>query len=101
MLVLMIINQSKGETMNIAQNVRRTILDNGMNCFSLYAGYGQTDKGHTIRFNQGIELTKRVDSSGRTKMVRYQYADNSRLTYRHSDNNGFSLITENSHNVKG
>ena len=87
--------------MNIAQNVRRIILDNDIHCFSLYAGYGQTDKGHTIRFNQGIELIKRLDHNGRTKMVRYQYADDSILTYRHSDNNGFSLITENSHNVKG
>ena len=77
---------------NLATKLRDLIMTQCPDCFSLYAGYGMKD-GEYIRFPQGVQLQDKRNTNGRCIKAVYQFADNSKLTYKHNTKEGcFTLI---------
>lgn len=76
--------------MTIAQQVRDTITTKCPGTFSLYAGYGM-EGAEPVRFPTGHMLREKRNENGRCVMAVYQYADDSKLTYRYKSDGGYTL----------
>jgi len=76
--------------MTIAQQVRDTITTKCPGTFSLYAGYGM-EGAESVRFPTGRMLREKRNENGRCTMAVYQYADDSKLTYRYKNDGGYTL----------
>lgn len=76
--------------MSLATQVKQIIQDKCPVAFSLYAGYGLSN-GETVRFPNGVCQAERRNDSGRVVFSRYQYADDSTLTFTYSPSNGYKL----------
>lgn len=76
--------------MTIAEQVRNTITTRCPGTFSLYAGYGMAGAQH-VRFPSGHQLRVSRNEKGRCTMAVYQYADDSKLTYRYKNDGSYTL----------
>lgn len=71
--------------MTIAGNIKQAIETNQPQAFSLHAGYGMNVGGQYVRYSAGVLLREVRNDKGRCTMAVYQYADDSKLTYRYRD----------------
>lgn len=62
----------------------------GADCFTLYGGYAMS-AGKYKRFPTGRQELEKRNDEGRVSHCRYLYADGSRLVYRWSIANGYTL----------
>ena len=74
----------------IAQRVKDIITRECPQTFSLYAGYGLND-GTAVHFPTGVMIRENRNDKGRVTLAEYQYADDSRLTFRYREDNGYTL----------
>ena len=75
-----------------AREVKETIEDSVLSCFSLYSGYGMC-LGEYVRFPVGAQEHEKRNEKGRVIYSRYRYADNSVLEYRHDVKNDKITLT--------
>jgi len=76
--------------MTIAKRVKDLL---GTDCaaFTLYGGYAQKYGGGVIRFPVGVTEQEKRNKDGRVIYSTTVYADGSKLVYRWSDSQGYSL----------